>query len=67
MALFVWMNSRINRFSIIDIKLVQGAAMCFAVIIVKLIPQILTIDMAWFVVLAILLAARPMYIMYFKK
>lgn len=66
MALFVWMNNRINRFSIIDIKLVQGAAMCVMLIIAKLIPQIMTISIWWFVVLAIVFAIRPMYVMYFR-
>lgn len=66
MALFVWMNNRINRFSIIDIKLVQGAAMCVMLIIVKLIPQIMSISIWWFVLLAIVFAIRPMYVMYFR-
>lgn len=66
MALFAWMNNRINRFSIIDIKLVQGAAMCVMLIIAKLIPQIMTISIWWFVVLAIVFAIRPMYVMYFR-
>ena len=67
MKLSAWMNDRIKRFTIFDIKLVQGAAMCVILIVVKLIPQILTINIWWFVVLAIVFAIRPLYLMYFSK
>lgn len=67
MKLITWMNNRIKRFTIFDIKLIQGVAMCVMLIIVKLIPQILTISVWWFVVLAIVFAIRPMYLMYFGK
>ncbi len=67
MKIISWMNDRIKKFTIFDIKLVQGAAMCVILIIVKLIPQIMTISIWWFVVLAIVFGIRPMYLMYFSK
>ncbi len=67
MKIISWMNDRIKKFTIFDIKLVQGAAMCVILIIVKLIPQIMTIGIWWFVVLAIVFGIRPMYLMYFSK
>lgn len=67
MNLMTWMNDRTKRFTVFDIKLVQGAAMCVILIVVKLIPQIMTISVWWFVALAIVLAIRPLYLMYFSK
>jgi len=67
MKIISWMNARVERFTIFDIKLVQGAAMCVILIIVKLIPQIITISIWWFVVLAIVFGIRPVYLMYFSK
>ena len=67
MKLITYMNDRIKRFTVFDIKLVQAAAMCVILIIVKLIPQILTISIWWFVVLLIVFAVRPLYLMYFSK
>lgn len=67
MKLITWMNDRAKRFTIFDIKLIQGAAMCVILIIVKLIPQIMTISVWWFVAAVIVLALRPLYVMYFSK
>jgi hypothetical protein len=38
------MTRRVRKFDIIDIKLAQGAAMFFALIIVKLIPDIMELS-----------------------
>jgi len=38
------MNERVKRFSIFDVKLVQSTAIFFALIVVKLIPQIMKIN-----------------------
>jgi hypothetical protein len=67
MNLMTCMNDRIKRFTVFDVKLAQGAAMCVILIIVKLIPQIMTMSVWWFVVLAIVFAIRPMYLMFFSK
>ncbi|MCK4251629.1 hypothetical protein KAX97_09270 [candidate division WOR-3 bacterium] len=61
------MNERVRKLNIFDIKLVQGCAMFVVLIIVKLIPQIMTINIWWFVVLLVLCAIRPLYVFYFKK
>jgi hypothetical protein len=36
-------------------------------IIVKLIPEILSIDIKWFIALTILCAIRPMYVFFLKS
>jgi hypothetical protein len=67
MGLLDYMNQRIKKFSIFDEKLAQAAAIFFALIIVKLYPQILNVNIWWFVVLLIICAVKPLYVFYIKK
>jgi len=61
------MTRRVRRFDIIDVKLAQGAAMFFALIIAKLIPQIMSINVWWFVALLVICAVKPFYVFWLKK
>lgn len=61
------MNERVRKLNIFDIKLVQGCTMFVVLIIVKLIPQIMTINIWWFVVLLVICAIRPLYVFCIKK
>lgn len=61
------MTRRVRRFDIIDVKLAQGAAMFFALIIAKLIPQIMSINVWWFVALLVACAIKPFYVFWLKK
>jgi len=61
------MTRRVRRFDIIDVKLAQGAAMFFALIIAKLIPQIMSINVWWFVALLVICAVKPFYMFWLKK
>jgi hypothetical protein len=61
------MNNRVKKLNIFDIKLIQGCAMFAVLIIVKLIPQIMTINIWWFVILLGISAIRPLYVFYIKK
>ena len=65
----IWenMNLRIKKFGIIDEKLAQLAAIFFALIIVKLLPQIMDVNIWWFVALLIITAIKPLYVFYIKK
>jgi len=50
--LTLWMdywNRQVKKFTIIDVKLAEGTAIAFTLILVKLFPQILTISIWWFV------------------
>jgi len=67
MRLLEKMDQRIKKFGIIDEKLAQAAAIFFALIIVKLRPQIMDINIWWFVVLLIVCAVKPLYVFYIKK
>ena len=61
------MNQRVKKFGIVDMKLAQGAAMFFALIIAKLIPGIMEVSIVWFVVLLIGCAIRPVYVFWFEQ
>ena len=67
MKLWDEMNQRIKKFGIIDEKLAQLAAIFFALIVVKLIPQIMNLSIWWFVGLLIACAIKPLYVFYLKK
>ena len=67
MKLWDEMNRRIKKFGIIDEKLAQLAAIFFALIVVKFIPQIMDVSIWWFVGLLIVCAIKPLYVFYLKK
>jgi hypothetical protein len=67
MSVLEYLNQRIKKFSIFDEKLAQAAAIFFALIIVKLYPPIMEINIWWFVVLLIICAIKPLYVFYIKK
>ena len=59
-------NRKVQKFTIFDVKLAQGAAMGFVLIIVKFFPEIMNLSIWWFVAFAFVCALRPMYAMYVK-
>lgn len=61
------MNQRVKKFDFIDLVLVQGAAMFFGLFIAKLMPQLITISIWWFIALTLVCTARPSCIFWFKK
>ena len=62
-----WMDQRVKRFGIVDVKLAQGAAMFVALIIAKLIPQIMDVSLWWFVVLLVACAMKPAHVFWAKE
>ncbi len=67
MGLLEDMTRRVKKFDIIDVKLAQGAAMFFALVIVKLIPDIMDLSIWWFVVLLVICAIKPVYVFWIKE
>jgi len=61
------MGQRAKKFDIIDLKLAQGAAMFFALVIAKLIPDIMDLSIWWFVGLLVLCAIKPIYVFWIRK
>ncbi|MCK4312118.1 MAG: hypothetical protein KAW88_05225 [Candidatus Cloacimonetes bacterium] len=67
MGLIGYFNKRVKLFTIWDIKLCQLTAMMVMIILIKFIPQIISLNIWWYVILLILAAIRPMHVMFFKK
>lgn len=65
-SLWNYFDVRARRFGILELKLFAGAAMFLALIIAKLVPGILQVNVWWFVGLWIGFAARPMVVFYGK-
>jgi len=58
-AMWEYFDKRARRLGILDTKLVQAAAIFFALVIVKLVPQIMNLSIWWFALLAIICAIKP--------
>lgn len=61
------MNARVKKFSILDLKLAQFIGIFVALILAKLIPGIMDINIWWFVALLVICAVRPVYVFFIKK
>ena len=61
------MDQRVKKCGIIDLKLAQGAAMFFALVIAKLVPDIMDISIWWFVGLLVICAIKPAYVFWLKE
>ena len=67
MRLWEQMDRRIKRFSIVDEKLAQLAAVFLALIVVRQYPHLLKYDGWWYWTLLVLCAIKPLYVFYLKK
>ncbi len=61
------MNARVKKFTILDLKMAQGIGIFVALILAKLIPGIMDINIWWFVALLVICAIRPFYVFFIKK
>lgn len=66
MRMIQYFNGRVKKLNIFDLKLIQGSAMILALIIAKMAPQILAVNIWWLVRLLVLFLVRPAYAFYFK-
>jgi hypothetical protein len=67
MGIIKFFNDRVKRLNIFDVKLAQGAAMCVMLIIVKIFPDIIKLGAGWFILFALILGLRPMYVFFLKR
>ncbi len=67
MKLLDYWNRQAEKFTILDVKLAQCAAMAFVQILAKLFPEITSVGVGWLIALAIVCASRPAYVMYLKR
>lgn len=58
------MDRRAKRLGIVDTKLAQTAAIFFALVVVKLVPQVLSVSLWWFAGLAAASAVKPILTFY---
>ena len=66
-SMIEYWNRKVKTFTIFDVKLAQGAAMAFVLIIVKFFPEIMSLSVWWCVTFAVVCALRPVYAMWFKE
>lgn len=59
--MFEELDKRVKKLDALDMALVKWAAFVAAVIIIKLIPQLLNISYLLLLIILIALAARPVY------
>ena len=67
MTIWSYLDDRARRLGILDTKLAQGASMFFALTLAKLIPQIMDVNIRWFVILALLFAIKPFVTFFVQK
>ena len=67
MAFLQWADNCVKKLNWIDVKLAALASMLIGIILVKLIPSILNINIWWFVIMAVLCLVKVYYVAFFKK
>ena len=67
MGLFKWANNRVEKLSGVDCKLIGIASLCLGIILVKLFPAILNINIWWLVIIGGLSLLKVYYVILFKK
>ncbi|MFA5115534.1 MAG: hypothetical protein WC469_05690 [Candidatus Omnitrophota bacterium] len=61
------LDERLKKLNVLDIGLVKWSVFFFAIIIVKLFPQLLKLNYLILIVLILACGARPFYRFWFKK
>lgn len=68
MEVFKWANERAKLFNnLLDIKLLALTAFMLGLILAKIFPDLLSLDIWWYVIIFIMVSARTYYVMFFKK
>lgn len=67
MDVFENMNQRVSKLGLIDMKLAQGCSIFLTLIIVKILPEIMNVNIWWFIGLLILCAIKPVYGFFIRK
>ncbi len=65
--MFEKMNERLKKMTVMDIGLVKFTAFFFAIIIVKLFPQLLRLNYGVLIVLVLACGIKPLYKFWIKK
>jgi Na+/glutamate symporter len=65
--MFEAMNERVKKLTVNDIGLIKLSVFFATIFIIHMFPQLLNISYPVLIILAIALAAKPIYAMWFKK
>jgi hypothetical protein len=65
--MFKKLNARVKKLSLADIKLLNLAVLFATVVLVKLVPGLLDLDVWLLAILAIIFLAKPFYSFWLKK
>lgn len=66
MNIVIWAKEKIKKMDFFDIALVKIGSATFGVLLVFFIPELLKINIWWFVAIFVLTLVRPFYRIYFK-
>ena len=67
MEFFGDLNQKVKKFSFFDIKMIQFTTLFGALILAKLVPEILKVNIWWFVVLLVVCLIKPLFVFFKKK
>jgi len=67
MSFFQWANRKVRKLTFFDVKLLPLLGICLGLIIVKLVPGVLEVNIWWFVVIGILILSRVYYVVFFSS
>lgn len=67
MRFLEFLNARSRRLSFVDWKMAQGAVICLTLIVVKLFPNLMELDIRWLVAGLVVLYVRPLYVFYLRN
>ncbi|MCX5751977.1 MAG: hypothetical protein NT099_10035 [Candidatus Saganbacteria bacterium] len=65
--MFNYLNERIKKLSVVDMGLIKLAAMTFGILLVKILPQLISVRYRFLILLMVLFALKPVYVVWFKK
>ncbi len=60
------MNQRVKKLNFFDVQLIKWSSIFFAFFIAKLIPEIMNVNIVWFLMLWILCIIKPFYVAWIK-
>jgi hypothetical protein len=67
MSLTSYIDEKLKKLDWIDMGLTKMACFAFGIILARLIPGLLEINILWIVIIWILLAIKPLYSFFSKK
>lgn len=64
MSIFSWVDSKIKQYRWFDISLIKLSVFSFSLLIAKFYPAILSLDWYFYLIIVVLAAIRPFYVVF---